>query len=92
MARKKTKKTSVEERIENSVERSIETPIEEAIETPIEQSIETPIEEKQIYVIAEGCSITSKRGILGAGDEVKKGDIPKMSFDKFIKIGQIVKR
>lgn len=53
----------------------------------------TDAAKKPPYYIAEGKALTSKRGILGPGDEVKVDYLPggKDTFDKFVKSGHIKK-
>jgi hypothetical protein len=43
--------------------------------------------------VASGKSITSRRGILAPGDEIKAEDLSggKESLDKFVKSGHVVK-
>lgn len=43
------------------------------------------------FYIAPGKSLTSRRGLLNEGDEVKQGDLPKDSFDGHLKRGTILK-
>lgn len=58
-----------------------------------EKAAEAKAAKKPPYTIAEGKSITTKRGILADGDEIKAKDLSggKDAIDKFIKTGHIVK-
>lgn len=46
------------------------------------------------YSIAPGSAITSKRGVLGPGDEVKASDLPggRESLDQHVAAGRVIKR
>lgn len=47
---------------------------------------------KAAYVMAKGCSLTSKKGVLKPGQEVKAEYWPEQkTFDKWLKDGYIVK-
>lgn len=60
-----------------------------------EQEANKPAEvpEPAPFTIAEGKALTSKKGILGPGDEVKPEYLPggQDTIDKFVKSGHIVK-
>lgn len=45
------------------------------------------------YTVADGCAITTKRGILGPGKEIKAEDVAngQKCIDSFVKSGQIIK-
>ena len=47
---------------------------------------------KPAFAVAEGTSLTSKRGILNAGEEVTEKDLPggKDSFENLVQSGHIV--
>ncbi len=48
---------------------------------------------KPPFYVKEGKAVTSKRGILSDGDEIKADDLPggKESLDAFVKSGHVVK-
>ena len=58
-----------------------------------EKAAEEKAAKKPPYTIADGKAITTKRGILAEGDEIKVKDLPggKESLDAFIKTGHVVK-
>ena len=58
-----------------------------------EKAAEEKAAKKPPYTIANGKAITTKRGILAEGDEIKAKDLPggKEAIDKFVKSGHIVK-
>lgn len=58
-----------------------------------EKAAEAEAAKKPPYEIAEGKSITTKRGILAEGDEIKAKDLPggKEALDSFVNSGHVVK-
>jgi len=58
-----------------------------------EQAAEEQAAKKPPFTIAKGKSITTKRGILADGDEIKVKDLPggKEAIDSFVKSGHIDK-
>lgn len=58
-----------------------------------QEKTEEPASKRPPFSVASGKSITSRRGILAPGDEIKAEDLAggKETLDKFVKSGHVVK-
>jgi len=45
--------------------------------------------EAKVYYVAKGCSITTRRGILSEGAEIRQDDLPEASFNQWVSAGKI---